>query len=444
MNELLDRAVWLASLDNASECLAVADAKYPGSPCGFRAVANMLPCIKNSYALLLGPEICLYNAQTVMSKNTLMEDALPDNFLLLTISSDDLVFGISQKLKAAVADICGRLHPEILFVVTTCLLEIIGEDFDTILSAQAKAAEIPIIGIHTENFTSESPETGLENMMTSLLEVMKPQPPLAGSVNVWGMQRNQLKNNEIMLWLKQQGITINAVFPGSCHLAELQKASAASLNLVMRPFALKLAQNMETAFGIPYFNCEITYTPEEIAKLYQTLGHLLKIENLDIVQEKQAKLEKRLKMLRNQVAQKSCVVNLSFGAQSSRVFNFIALLHRLELEVKALFINEIRPEDWADIQRLQKQGLQFPIFKADHVLQHEQILKEMKPDYYIGPGDKETMVRLGIELKNPIQAFRTNGFATMMKILKIIETTAPDLAVLEFKENYLKKWGETE
>jgi hypothetical protein len=40
-------------------------AQYPGSHCAFFGVAGMVPLIKNSYALLLGPAICLYNAKAI-------------------------------------------------------------------------------------------------------------------------------------------------------------------------------------------------------------------------------------------------------------------------------------------------------------------------------------------------------------------------------------------
>ena len=71
----------------------------------------------------------------------------------------------------------------------------------------------------------------------------------------------------------------------------------------------------------------------------------------------------------------------------------------------------------------------------------EMILNDLKPDYYIGVSDKEDMVRNGIELKNPVNAFRTNGFSTGMQLLKILECKSPELEILEFRENYIRNWG---
>lgn len=382
----------------------------------------------------------MYNAQTVMSKNMLMEDALPDNFLLLLLSNEDLIFGISDKLRNLLNDTCSSHQPEVLFVVTTCLLEIIGEDLDIIVDEISKESGIPVVAIHTENFTSDSPETGLQNMMTSLFDLMEGQAIIPKTVNIWGMQRNQLKQNELVFLLKKKGIKINTIFPGKCNLDELRIASSSALNLVMRPFAQELARKMKEAYGIPYVNCEMTYTPEETIKTYQKIATLLEIDFLDEIQKEKMKFEKRMGAVKKQVNKKSCAVNLSFGAQSSRVFNFIEFLRRLKIEVKVLFLREIRPEDWEDIKRLKSQDLDFPIFRSDDVMPSEMILNDLKADYYIGYSDKEDKVRNGIELKNPITAFRTNGFSTGMQLLKILERKAPELEILEFREN-IRNWG---
>ncbi|GAB6147138.1 hypothetical protein [Desulfocicer niacini] len=40
-----------------------AHARYPGAHCAFFGVAGMVPLIKNSCALMIGPAVCLYNAK---------------------------------------------------------------------------------------------------------------------------------------------------------------------------------------------------------------------------------------------------------------------------------------------------------------------------------------------------------------------------------------------
>ncbi|MDD3709491.1 MAG: hypothetical protein PHH78_04130, partial [Methanothrix sp.] len=70
-----------------------ADAKYPGSHCAFRTVAGILPLIKNSYGLLLGPAICLYNAKLTVNIRSLTSDPRPNNLLFLTYSQEDIIFG---------------------------------------------------------------------------------------------------------------------------------------------------------------------------------------------------------------------------------------------------------------------------------------------------------------------------------------------------------------
>jgi hypothetical protein len=79
-------------------------ARYPGSHCAFFGVAGMVPLITNSYALLLGPAICLYNAKLTLQLRALTSDPRPDNLLLLPLVQEDVIFGAHEKVKQAVIE----------------------------------------------------------------------------------------------------------------------------------------------------------------------------------------------------------------------------------------------------------------------------------------------------------------------------------------------------
>ncbi len=85
----------------------------------------------------------------------LTSDPRPDNLLLLPLVQEDVIFGAHEKVKQAVIEADRRYHPEVLFVVTTCTQEIIGEDFDAAIEEIRPEINAQLLVVHTDNFTCE-------------------------------------------------------------------------------------------------------------------------------------------------------------------------------------------------------------------------------------------------------------------------------------------------
>jgi len=126
----------------------------------------------------LGPTICLYNAKLGLNIRSLTSDPRPNNLLFLTYTQDDVIFGFHEKVRLAVREIDRKYHPEVLFLVTTCLQEIVGEDFDASIEEIKSEVKARLLVIHTDNFTCEDAAPGIENAFLSLSELMQPQSGL--------------------------------------------------------------------------------------------------------------------------------------------------------------------------------------------------------------------------------------------------------------------------
>ncbi len=150
-----NKYIRLSELPGDGSLEATAHAKYPGQHCSFRAVAGTVPLIKNSYALLFGPAICLYNAKLSMNMRSLTSDPRPNNLLFVNYSQDDIIFGFQEKVREAIHQADQEYHPEVLFLITSCLQEIVGEDFDACIDETRPSVKAKLLTIHTENFTCE-------------------------------------------------------------------------------------------------------------------------------------------------------------------------------------------------------------------------------------------------------------------------------------------------
>ncbi|MCX6676643.1 MAG: hypothetical protein NTU95_01690 [Methanothrix sp.] len=183
-SEIGKKCILLSELPEDGSLIATARALYPGQHCSFRAVAGIVPLINNSYALLLGPAICLYNAKLSMNMRSLTSDPRPNNLLFVNYSQDDIIFGFREKVRAAILQAENVYHPEVLFLVTSCLQEIVGEDFDSCIDEIRPHVQAKLLIVHTENFTCEGATPGVENMFKSLFELMTPQPKEEKTVNI--------------------------------------------------------------------------------------------------------------------------------------------------------------------------------------------------------------------------------------------------------------------
>ena len=439
-DEILNKAIWLRDIVKGQLLSPSADAIYPGSPCAFRAVTGVLPLIKNSICMLLGPEICLYNARISMSRKKRGGREKTREPYLLLVSDHDLIFGFADKLKAAVREVCSDFDTGAVFVVTTCLQEIIGEDFDSIIEELSGESDKPVIGIHTDNFTCDTAGPGLENTMLALGQIMKPQTVIERSVNLWGVGDRRSSATETAQMLCNSGIIINTAFPAPCSLSQLENAPAGALNIVMSDRSLPLAEDMQKRFGTPYVYCEKPYTLNAVTEMYERIFSALNIAMpADVLMNKE-RLEKKITILAEKLKGKKCVIGMLQGTQSGRYFNLAELFIQMGMNISGMLIRDILPTDRKDIENLRRVGADFPVLHSGNTIQNRAFLQAVKPDYYISGGNAEALTGTTIQALNIRQSRAENGFSAVERIIDSLQEAEDTNDIVKFKENYIKKW----
>ncbi len=437
-DEIMEKSVWLCELEKGRPLPRTADALYPGAPCAFRAVTGVLPLIRKSACLLIGPEICLYNARIAMSRQGPGHKRGTEPYLLL-ISDRDLIFGFSNPLKAAVREIREETQGAV-FVVTTCLQEIIGEDFDVVIDELSAESEVPVIGIHTDNFKCDTADPGLENTMLALTKLMKPQLVREKSVNLWGVGDRRSRDSEVPRLLRETGVEIVTSFPAPCSLTELENAPATSLNLVMASRYLPMAEEMKSRFGTPYVYGEKPYTPQAITEMYGRIYRALGMDLPTQIMILKERAESRLLSLSKKLRGQTCVVGMLQGTQTGRYFNLAELLIKMGLDIRGLLIRDVLPSDWEDIDRLKKLGTDFPVLYAGNSMQSSAFLSAVGPDCYIGGGNAELLAGTGIRPINIRAARAESGFGALDSVLRPFEAAGITEDILSFKNEYIRKW----
>ena len=410
-----------------------ANAQYPGAPCAFRFVAGIIPLIKNSYGLLLGPAICLYNAKLTSNIRSLTSDPRPNNLLFLTYSQDDVIFGFHEKVREAILEVDHKYHPEVLFLVTTCLQEIVGEDFDASIEAIQTEVKARLLVIHTDNFTCEDATPGIENVFISLSELMEPQKVEKNSVNLLGLWTPMARNTELSRLLESAGIKIKNVIPSYCTPKDLTCAPGVSLNIALDRFALKLAEKMNEEFGTEYVYCERPYQPDSTERWYQKMADALEIDLDTEIKELRRETEELMYQAKGRFSGKSCAISGNPG----RTFDLACLLVHLGLEPRVIMLHQMFPGDLSDAKRLLAMGADPLIFRGDNSLQTEKLLSTLKPDICIGHMDSRVLAHLGIESCVLFSSNFKLGFEATNEVLRLLIKGPASFGALKYKEKLL-------
>jgi nitrogenase molybdenum-cofactor synthesis protein NifE len=119
--------------------------------CAFDGAMIALVPITNAAHLVHGPIACAGNSWG--SRGSLSSGSMLYKMGFTTdLSENDIIFGGEKKLYKAVMDIHQRYHPAAIFVYSTCVTALIGEDLDAVCQTAAKKIGVPVIPVNSPGF----------------------------------------------------------------------------------------------------------------------------------------------------------------------------------------------------------------------------------------------------------------------------------------------------
>jgi nitrogenase molybdenum-iron protein beta chain len=175
----------------------------------------------------------------------------------------DIVFGGEERLREQVKTTLEVMDGDIYIVLTGCMVEMIGDDLDAVVS-EFIDEDKPVIAVHTPSFKGNS-YTGYELLLNGLIKkyITKQKEKTANKVNVFGLVpaldvfwAGNLK--EIKRLLERLGLEANTFFGEGETLQDIKNAGNASLNIVVSEiYGEQSARVFEEVHGIPYITTEL-------------------------------------------------------------------------------------------------------------------------------------------------------------------------------------------
>jgi nitrogenase molybdenum-iron protein beta chain len=183
-------------------------------------------------------------------------NALPSS----NVVERDIVFGGEERLREQIKTTLEIMDGDIYVVLSGCMVEMIGDDIDAVVSEYA-GNDKPVIAVHTPSFKGNS-FTGYELLLSALIKryTVKQKEKIPNKVNVLGIVPAQdvfWEGNikEIKRLLERLGLEVNTLF-GSPE--NIKNAGNASLNIVVSQIhGIQSAQVFEEVHDIPYITAEL-------------------------------------------------------------------------------------------------------------------------------------------------------------------------------------------
>jgi len=361
--------------------------------CGARVVLNP---ITDAFHLVHGPIGCA--AYTWDIRGSLSSESENyRNSYSTDIREKDVIFGGEKKLAAAIDEIVAEHSPKVIFVYSTCIVGVIGDDIDAVCRAAETKYAIRVIPVKAPGFSGNK-AVGYRAACNAILSLMgeKKSPTIKG-INILGDFNLAGEMWIIKNYLRRIGVNVVARITGDSTCDEIKEAPTANLNIVQCAGSMHyLANMMKEKFGIPYMNIsflglqDIKASLINIAEFTQDEEVIQKAKDLIFTEEK--KIEDILNHHKKRLSGKKVAI---YVGGAFKAISLIKQFRELGMETVMVGTQTGKEEDYDIIKEITLEGT--VILDDTNPSELEKFILEKKADILVG-GVKERPLayKLGI------------------------------------------------
>lgn len=222
--------------------------------CGARVVLNP---VTDAIHLVHGPIGCASYTWDIRGSLSSGSELYRNSFST-DLQEHDVIFGGEKKLAGAIDALVEKYRPKVVFVYSTCIVGVIGDDLEAVCQAAARKHGLEVIPVESSGFIGNK-SAGYRAACEALLRLIRsegsPIPRRDKCLNYLGDFNLAGEAWIIGSYLQRMGLRVNVTFTGDSTYAALKKAPAASLNIMQCAGSMSyLAEKMQELYGIPYLN----------------------------------------------------------------------------------------------------------------------------------------------------------------------------------------------
>lgn len=280
--------------------------------CVYSGARVVLNPIEDAVHLVHGPIGCASYTWDIRGSLSSGSELFRNSFSS-DLKESDVIFGGEEKLSKCIDEIYEKYKPKLIFVYSTCIAGVIGDDIKAVCKESSKKYNIYVVPVESSGFIGNK-AAGYKAACNSLLDLIKEFPVLKKeplSINYMGDFNLAGEAWIIKGYLDQMGLKVNTIFTGDSNFESLKKATASSLNIVQCAGSMTyLAKKFEETFDIPYMKVsflgieDTSNSLRKIAAFFNDKDVMLKTEKLIEEKTKMAKpiIEKYKRYLKGKKA----------------------------------------------------------------------------------------------------------------------------------------------
>ena len=313
----------------------------------------------------------------------------------------DVIFGGEKKLEASLDELIPKHQPKAVFVYSTCIVGLIGDDVEAVCRRTEARWGIPIIPVHSEGFKGNK-RAGYSAACQALMRLVgtaSPEgiPPL--SVNLLGDFNLAGEIWIVRGYLEKMGIEVVANVTGDGRVDDIRRCHGARLNLVQCSGAtMEFAKMLQEQYGIPFVRVSYLGIEDMADSLYKVADFFAPQD--PSIQERTAALVRselewlmpRLAELRGDLEGKRAAL---YVGGSFKAFSLVKAFRHLGMRTVVVGSQTGTQEEYAELATICDPGT---ILVDDaNPLELSAFLQEKKADVFVG-GVKERPIayKLGI------------------------------------------------
>ncbi|MCQ6961885.1 nitrogenase iron-molybdenum cofactor biosynthesis protein NifE [Methanolobus chelungpuianus] len=311
----------------------------------------------------------------------------------------DVVFGGEKKLSKCIDELIALYRPPVVFVYSTCIVGIIGDDLQAVCREASLQHDIPIIPVQSEGFKGTKSD-GYKAACNALMQLIGTREPEISSpyrINILGDY-----NVAGDVWLvkplfEKMGIQVITSMTGDATADSISKAHGAQLNLVQCSGSMTyLAKWMMKEYDIPfrkvsYFGIEdIATALRETAEFFGS-REMKRIAE-EIIESETRRIMPEIRSIRSRVRGKTAAIYMGGAAKA---LTLIKGFRELGMEVVIIGTQTGKQEDYRQISYQVKDGT--VIVDDANPLELAELLVRQKADLMVA-GVKERFLayKLGV------------------------------------------------
>ncbi|MCU0525223.1 MAG: nitrogenase iron-molybdenum cofactor biosynthesis protein NifE [Elainella sp. Prado103] len=304
------------------------------------------------------------------------------------LSENDVIFGGEKRLYKAILEVQQQYHPAAVFVYSTCVTALIGDDLDAVCQKAAEKTGVPVIPVNSPGFIGSKNlgnRVGGEALLEYVVGTAEPDYTTPYDINLIGEYNIAGEMWGVLPLFEKLGIRVLAKITGDARYREVCYSHRAKLNVMICSKALiNMARKMEERYGIPYIE-ESFYGVEDVNRCLRNIAKTIGDEALqakveELILQETAQLDQALALYRSRLKGKR-VVLYTGGVKS---WSIISAAKDLGMEVVATSTKKSTAEDKARIRELLgEEGIMLEKGNAQELLR---VIAQTKADMLIAGG----------------------------------------------------------